>query len=124
MFGFLGSLFGSEKTVDKATSGIYNGVDMAFYTDEERAIALQKKQEFYVKLLKAYEPFKVAQRLLALIYSIPYVTIVVYCIVANNLDMLKVATEALGLQNLIILSFYFGGGAFEGVIRAKAGVKE
>lgn len=120
---FIGRLFGSEKVIEKSVDGLYNGIDMSFYTEEEQAIALQKKQEFYVDLLKAYEPFKLAQRFLALIYSIPYVSIVVYCIIANDMARLASANDALGLQNLIILGFYFGGGAFEGVIRAKAGIK-
>jgi len=122
MFGILGSIFGSDKSKDKIVEGAYNGIDMAFYTDEEKAIANQKKQEFYVNLLKAYEPFKLAQRLLALLYSIPYVSIVTYGVLIRDNILVNSINDALGLQTLVILSFYFGGGAFEGVIKAKAGV--
>ena len=123
MFGFFGKLFGSDTAIEKTADGIYNGIDMAIYTDEEKAIALQKKQEFYVNILKAHEPFKLAQRFLAMIYSIPYVSIVIYCVVVNDMIRLNVVHDALGTQNLIILGFYFGGGAFEGIIKAKAGIK-
>lgn len=120
--GIFSTLFGNSDVVKKTVDGVYNGADMLVYTAEEQAIARQKKQEFYIKLLSAYEPFKLAQRLLAMLYSIPYVTIVVYCIVVNDVSRLASANDALGLQNLIILGFYFGGGAFEGIIRAKAGL--
>ena len=117
--GIWGTIFGSDKVIEKTTDGVYNGIDMAFYTDEEKAIAMQKKQEFYIKILKAYEPFKVAQRFLALIYSIPYVSIIVYGVVMKDAVLVNSINDALGLQTIIILGFYFGGGAFEGVVKAK-----
>jgi len=51
--GLLGKIFGSDDAISKAADGIYNGVDKAFYTDEEKA-------EGFLSLLKAYEPFKLA----------------------------------------------------------------
>ena len=117
--GIFGKIFGSDKVIEKTTDGIYNGIDMLVYSDEEKAIAMQKKQEFYIKILKAYEPFKVAQRFLAFIYSIPYVSIVVYGVVMKDAVLVNSINDALGLQTIIILGFYFGGGAFEGIVRAK-----
>ena len=58
-------LFGSDKVIGKAVDGIYNGVDKIAYTEEERA-------DNFRKLLKLYEPFKIAQRFLALTLTIPY----------------------------------------------------
>lgn len=63
-----GTLFGSKNVIKQAANGIYNGVDKAFYTKEEKA-------QGFLELLKAYEPFKIAQRLLALVISIPYVVV-------------------------------------------------
>ena len=58
---FWSKLFGSDKII---SAGI-NTIDKIVYTDEEKA-------DNKLSLLKLYEPFKLAQRLLAVIYSIPY----------------------------------------------------
>lgn len=110
-----GKLFGSEKVVD----GVFKGLDSAFFTQDEKA-------GHFLKLLKAYEPFKVAQRLLALLVGIPYV--MVWLISAGlfafgDADSAKLLAEwnnnTLGTPFAIILAFYFGGGAVEGIIRSR-----
>lgn len=134
---FLGKLFGSDNVVQKAADGIYNGVDAAIFTKEE-------KSEYFLNLLKAYEPFKLAQRLLALLVGIPYVLIWLVCAgllvisafaepcsteaICRSDSLLEVArsladwnNDTLGLPFSIILGFYFGGGAVEGVMRARSG---
>lgn len=128
--GFWGRLFGTEKVVD----GLYNGIDKSFFTDEEKA-------NHFLKILKAYEPFKLAQRLLALIVGIPYVIIYmisaltfVYGMSIENLDHATRVIEAskslatlnndnLGMPFAIILGFYFSGGMIEGGINAWKGKK-
>jgi len=65
---FIKSIF-SSKVAEKAVDGIYNGVDKAWYTDEEKAVALQKQIDTKIKLLPLFEPFKIAQRVLAFWYS-------------------------------------------------------
>jgi len=103
-----GRLFGSDKVVGKAVDGVYNGVDKLFYTDEE------KKDNFKV-LLKLYEPFKIAQRFLSLIFGIPYalawfITFVVsfYKDVEPQIALLS---GDMGMIVLFIIGFYFAGGA-------------
>ena len=128
-----GRLLGSSKAVD----GIYKGVDALVYTDEEKA-------NFYLRLLKAYEPFKVAQRLTALIVGIPYVLIWILCalmmaiaaflepcaaeqLCRSNVipmrakEIAELNNDTLGTSFLAIVTFYFAGGAVEGAIRAKVG---
>ncbi|WP_211828680.1 hypothetical protein [Kistimonas asteriae] len=128
-----GRLLGSKKAVD----GIYKGVDALVYTDEEKA-------NYYLRLLKAYEPFKVAQRLTALMVGIPFVLIWILCALmiaisaflepcstdqvcrASILPMRakELATlnnETLGTPFALIVTFYFAGGAVEGALRAKVG---
>lgn len=123
---FFGKLFGSDTVVKKAADGIYNGVDSAFFTDQE-------KSQHFLDLLKAYEPFKLAQRFLALVVSIPYVMtwlmsavmLVISAFVdptygeqiaesAKELGSLN--NETLGVPVALVLGFYFGGGAVEGVV--------
>jgi hypothetical protein len=126
--GVLGRIFGS----DKALESIGGIIDGAHYSGEEKA---EHKQ----KLLALYEPFKLAQRYLALIVGIPYVTL---CVIAGLLfassvffdpctvdtacksfqikdtakELFTYTNQSLGPKFLMILTFYFGGGFLEGVI--------
>ena len=70
--GIWASLFSSPSVIKKAADGIYNGVDAAIYTDQEKAAG-------FMGMLKGYEPFKIAQRLLMLVVTIPYVLIWFLC---------------------------------------------
>jgi hypothetical protein len=108
--GFFSKLFGSDKILD---AGV-NGIDAMFFTDEEKSNA---KMQF----LKLYEPYKLAQRYLALIYSIPYalawlVTFIASFFVDVALQMELLKGDAFYI-NIVILSFYFGGGAAEGIVK-------
>lgn len=104
-------LFGSEKAVD----GIYNGIDAAILTSEE-------KVKYHQDFLRLYEPFKIAQRLLALTFCIPYalawVTTFAMTLfgadVTNEMEMLG---GNLSVIVGVITGFYFGGGAIEGIIK-------
>lgn len=133
--GFWGKLFGTEKVIDGAIAGI----DKAFYTAEEKAengiIVMGIKE----KLLKAYEPYKIAQRFLALIVAIPYMMVYLlsagfyaYGLTIEDIETAKrmlEASKALGVMNndnlgtpfAIILGWYFTGGVIEGSIRAFKG---
>ena len=119
--GILSKLFGSQKVIDAGISGI----DKAFYTEEERADNIAKGMTLKAMLLKAYEPFKIAQRFLALIYGIPYVTAWFGTFAASFFVDVSVQMELLknsdmATANLIILGFYFGGGAAESIFKYKA----
>lgn len=123
---FFGRLFGSDTVINKAADGIYNGIDKALFTNEERA-------SHFLNLLKAYEPFKLAQRFLALVVAIPYVVTWLLCaamlvfagfadpsygeqvaLAAKELGTLN--NDTLGVPVSLVLAFYFGGGAVEGVV--------
>lgn len=133
---FVGKLFGSDTVIKKAADGIYNGVDSAFFTNQEKA-------GHFLGLLKAYEPFKLAQRMLMLVMTVPYVVVWIVCaglIVASAFfgndcqvypgiatqcvnplsetakTLGELNNETLGMPVALILAFYFGGGAVEGVV--------
>lgn len=103
----LGRLFGSEKVIDAAKSGI----DAAFYTDQEKA-------EQFAVLLKLYEPFKLAQRLIALIFCGCYalawiVTFGALFVVDDPLTLEPLSAMLRGDMGsivMIITGFYFAGG--------------
>lgn len=127
MMNIFSKLFGSNKVIDAA---IKTG-DALFYTDEE-------KSEWKLKMLKAYEPFKIAQRYLAVILSIPFVGLHalagVQILVAgwftgalgkniheSSLALMEINNATLGMPVSIVLGFYFAGGLAEGALRAKNG---
>lgn len=119
----LGRIFGSDSVVEKAAEGIYHGVDKAIYTDEEKATG-------FLALLKAYEPFKLAQRVLAFMligaYLFTWLVVVLLFTSAGILDTTSLHTaatnlaaqnnETLGLAVSLVVTFYYGGGALEGVV--------
>lgn len=114
--GIISKILGSDKIVDKGLKL----TDQAFFTKQEQS-------EHFLTLLKAYEPFKVTQRLMALTVVPVYVfvwiiaaALMVYGIfsgVVAALDASKMLAEwnntTLGTPTAIILVFYFGGGAID-----------
>jgi len=114
-------LFGSQKVIDAGMAGI----DKAFYTKEEKAEDALKAMTLKAQLLKSYEAFKLAQRLLALLYGIPYVTAWFAVFAASfwvNVDKQFnfLMNSDMAIANLIILGFYFGGGAAESIFKFRA----
>ena len=107
--GFFSKLFSSAEVV----KDVSNGIDKAFYTDEEKA-------EGFAKLLRLYEPFKLAQRYLALIFAPAYALCAVVTFAASFFVDVSAQVELMsgmfGYIVLTIIGFYFGGGAVEGLI--------
>ena len=112
MFGIFGKMFGSDKVID----GAMRGIDALVFTDEEKAKMSITKGELKIKLLQSYEPFKLAQRYLALIFSGLFVAAFITALVLALLDMSYqpvldiVESFSLGYIILAIVTFYFGGG--------------
>ncbi len=122
----LGKLFGTESTTNKL-------MDMA----DELWETTEEKSKTKMMFLKLYEPFKIAQRMLAITLCVPFVAINttvailwIYCIMtATNGELydfrvtqLKLVMEcnfqALGDPVAWVVGFYFLGGAGEGMIKA------
>jgi len=110
--GVFSSLFGSDKIIN---AGI-DGLDAIVFTDEEKSKA---KQEF----LKLYEPFKLAQRYLAVIFSIPYVLAwIITFITSFFIDVtkqLELLNGDVGSIVFAIVSFYFLGGVANGILKSR-----
>ncbi|MFV0441838.1 MAG: hypothetical protein ACK5LV_11215 [Lachnospirales bacterium] len=113
----LGKIFGNQNVVDKGIDGI----EKILYTNEEKA-------ENKIELLKAYEPFKLAQRLIALLVTGVYLFVLLLCVVMTCIscwsdkamelakELASWNNELLSMPFILIMSFYFAGGAAEGVI--------
>lgn len=116
--GIFSRMFGTEKAVDAGISAL----DKVFYTTEEKADHSLRMMEAKSAFLKSYVPFKLAQRFLAMIYSIPYALAWLATWAASFFMDVTVQKELLSdsdiaMANLIILGFYFGGGAAESIFK-------
>ena len=120
MFEILSNIFGSNNALKKGMSMI----DEAFYTDSEKAVDKQKAidnaSKHRIELMKSYEPFKLAQRYIALSFVFVYLFVMLNGIMAELYGFVEVENVVqarkfaenmyLGPIVLMIVSFYFGGG--------------
>ena len=132
MLGPIKSLFSSEKLLDNVSSGI----DKTFYTEEE-------KRDNFNTMLALYQPFKIAQRYLAIIFCVPYALAFMFIILCStatfiagfwfpntapmwdNINkMVELLKGDIGTIVITIVVFYFGGGALEGVVERLKGIKK
>ena len=116
-----GTIFGSDKIVSAGISGI----DSMVFTAQEKA-------EKHLKFLSSYEPFKLAQRVLAFgvtgIFLLVYLNAVVIWNIgvftsdidvqgfymATAFELAEWNTKTLGTPVAVILGFYFMGGVLSG----------
>ena len=114
LFKSIGNLFGKLLGTDKIVDAAIATGDKLFHTSEE-------KSDDYLRVMKMYEAFKVAQRLLAIIFSIPYALawFITFCV--SFAQDVSVQQELLNgdISRIVtaIVGFYFLGGAAEGAIR-------
>lgn len=123
-----GRIFGTDTIIEKAVQTIGKSI---LGTDEKVADLIQ--------LNKSYEPFKLAQRVLAFalvgVYSFIWLLASVMFCISGFMDASTLVTapsnhlaesakvmgqlnnETLGMPVALIVTFYFGGGALEGVVR-------
>lgn len=122
MFGLLGKIFGSERVIE---SGI-KLID-SFHTSTEEQIEAKTKAK--VAILEAYAPFKLAQRVIAFSFTFIYLScfalVLGFTLSDQTADAAKVKQVLedfqIGYAMLIILAFYFGGGAAEGILAQRRG---
>lgn len=119
--GILSTIFGSGEVISKGLELIDS-----FHTSETEAI--EAKTNAKKELLTAYAPFKVAQRYLALMFTFTFLGSFVGVLVASltgyaDVSIIRqvISEFYIGEIMLSIVLFYFGGGAFEGVINKTKG---
>lgn len=108
MFEVIGRILGSEKVIDSSI----NTIDSLVYTDQEKA-------NLKVDLLKNFEPFKLAQRYLALIFSsaflIAFLTAISLSLFGLDYSGIIKIIDVFNLSWIVlsIVTFYFTGGTIE-----------
>ena len=116
--GILSQILGSGDVVSK-------GLDLieSFHTSETEAIEAKTKAK--TDLLSSYAPFKIAQRYLALIFGFTFVAsylmVLALFFMDKDIGPVQELISAFKIDwiMLTIVGFYFGGGAFEGVMNKK-----
>jgi hypothetical protein len=116
--GIISQLLGSGDVITKGLDLIDN-----MHTSETEAIEARTKAK--TDLLTSYAPFKVAQRYLALIFGFTFVAsylmVLLLFFMGKEVGPVQELIAAFKIDwiMLTIIGFYFGGGAFEGVISRK-----
>jgi|TARA_S200002703_G_scaffold84503_1_gene72880 hypothetical protein len=119
MIGVISKMLGSGNVIEK-------GMDLidSMHTSTEEEI--QAKAKAKTDLLSAYAPFKIAQRYLALMFGLTFLgsyVLVLAMTISGQGDpeaVTKVMEQfSINYAMLIILGFYFGGGAVEGFMEKK-----
>lgn len=120
MSGLLGKIFGSGDVIK-------SGIDLidSFHTSTEEEIAAKTKAK--VEIMNAYAPFKLAQRVIAFLFTGVYLTcfamVLGFTLVDRVADADKVQRVLedfqIGWSMIVILGFYFGAGAAEGFMERK-----
>lgn len=119
MLGILKTILGSGDVVSKSIDLI----DDLWETDAEKR---ESKTKAKIDLMKAYAPFKIAQRYLAVMFTGVYLLCFIIVLgltlagYGNPDDVVKVMAEfKMGWIMTSIILFYFGGGLVESAGRAK-----
>jgi len=123
MIGILTSILGNAKVIEKGMDLI----DQVHTSDEEME---RVKAQAKIDTMTAYQPFKVAQRYLALMFTATFLSsfflvLVMTLMGQTNIPEVKQVIDDfyLGEAMLTILAFYFGGGMIEGVVGKVKGKK-
>ena len=118
MFKILGKIFSPKKLGDS----IISGIDKAILTKEE-------KLDYMQKMLVLYEPYKLAQRILAIMFSGAFLLVHLLTAISHFVYVLKgmdsknvialyeYNNDSLGTLVMIIVGFYFAGGVLEGTVK-------
>ena len=117
--GILATIFGSGKVIEEG----FKLID-SMHTSKEEEIAAKSKAK--TDLLTAYAPFKVAQRYLALLFTVTFLASFVLVLTMTlfgdtEIDDVRavIAEFWIGEIMLVIVGFYFSGGMVEGALKAR-----
>ena len=99
-------IFSSGNTLSKTTDAIINTGDKLFLTEEEKIDYKQRYVEFIPKILKAFEPFRVAQRILAwwfsFLFGISFILgLSIYLF--NALVKYHALKEGIAIKNIVLI---------------------
>lgn len=110
---FWKSLFGDPDTVREIVTGAKAGIDMAIYTEEERAIAAEDEREFRLRYMEATNPQNVARRVIAFLIVGLWVALVLLAVATRGLSVaysdfvFRVLQEVVNTPFGMVMGFYY-----------------
>lgn len=112
--GFWGKIFGSDNVINKGIDAIVKTGDALVFTGEE-------KSQYKLALMKAYEPFKLLQRLMVLVFIVPFALLHSAVIVGMMFEMewghiSSAINDAFSYPVSAAVTLYLTGGVLEGGI--------
>ena len=116
--GILSSILGNGDVIKR-------GMDLIDGMHTSKTEMVEAKTKAKTDLLSAYAPFKIAQRYLALIFGFTFVAsylmVLVLFFMDRDIAEVQAIISAFKIDwiMLTIVGFYFGGGAFEGLMNTK-----
>ncbi len=117
--GILSTIFGTGDVISK-------GMDLIdkMHTSDAEMIAAKSKAK--TDLMAAYAPFKIAQRILATMFAVTFLSSFVLVLIMAlfydaKIDVVRsvIGEFYIGEIMLTIIVFYFGGGFVEGALGAR-----
>ena len=123
---FFGGTASAEHIIKTATDGVYNGLDKAFYTDEEKSEDASKREDRFLTFVeRTYDENSirnVTRRWMAwgiVSWILANAQVAIIFAILNKMDVVKriidVATAfSLGAAFLTVLGTYFGVQFFRG----------
>lgn len=124
MWQVLGKIFGSGDVISKGLDLIdsmhTSDTELIEANAEAKTKVIEAKSKAKTSLLAAYAPFKVAQRFLAILFSVTFISsflLVLGITLYEGGDLASIRMVLsefyIGEIMMIIVAFYFGGGAIE-----------
>jgi len=118
---WLKNIFTTPEIAKKAVDGVYNGIDKAFYTSEEKAEDKKELRGWFLRYLEATNPQNLARRVLAFgvagLWIVLIIAATVLSIAAALLESAAAAMAAKAVATIIadyvqlpfsgIMAFYF-----------------
>ena len=127
--GFISNLFSSKETEKSIVDSVIASGDALVLTNEERIEYNQRKQELILRgaeikteMLSKYEPYKLVQRILALMTFIPFIVFLCaafYFRISGNNEMADAIYNDINENFLtlvmMIMSFYYAGSVISNI---------
>lgn len=113
---WFGWLTGGSDTAEKVVDGVSSGLDMMFYTDEEKAIANGKILDWKLKYATATAGQSISRRIIATIVSGLWGLIVLSASISGYFDngkdswsayLMELLNSTVNTPFMIIIGFYF-----------------
>lgn len=107
------SIFSTPDVVKETISGVKEGIDKAFFTDQEKAEWSVKVGEWFIKYLNATQPQNLARRILAFMIAGLWVFLVLVLVCAYPFSEEYAAFVFTVLKDVVtipfagIMAFYF-----------------